>query len=104
MMTFVQQNKIKPPKATQWLVMKSLHALMSWVLGAQVMMLFGELVETLGGRAQLEEEDNWDCVFDGYMWFLTPSLNYFLLAFATCSHPYDILCHCGSKTMGLTMY
>lgn len=64
-------------------VIKSLHTLMSWVLGAQVMMLFGEVVETLGGGAQLEEEDTWDCVFDGYMWFLTPSLTYFLLAFAT---------------------
>ena len=43
-----QQQQQKP--LCMSFVIKSLHTLMSWVLGAQVMMLFGEVAETLGGR------------------------------------------------------
>lgn len=43
-----QQQQKKPLSMS--FVIKSLHTLMSWVLGAQVMMLFGEVAETLEGR------------------------------------------------------
>jgi hypothetical protein len=51
------------------------HRLMCSMLGSQLVALFWEVVETLGGGAWPEEVGHWECTFQSYTWPLPPVHN-----------------------------
>jgi hypothetical protein len=46
----------------------------------QLVVLFWEVVETLGSRVEPEEVGHWGCAFEGYTWFPMPLLSLCILS------------------------